>query len=215
MRIELQKKLVIGIEIDSEHSYIFCSGKSISLIPWGKEIEGKEKYTLLGWHPGRIIKTIFLEGKDSKIYGAVVPLDKKVDLKSLADYLKISKREASKLKLSKRLPYLQKAGAAGPFICDKDLSLVEKIIFEEEAYKGKVDFSYPGKSEVSIQMDYEDAIEMLLEKYYDKIEIGKISSSSTLEKRLFSLSPLIVGPDGFVCSSGAKSEDFDRRYFGR
>lgn len=187
----------------------------MSLILWGREVIGTEKPSLLSWDSSRIIKTLFFEDGGSKIYGVSLPLDKKIELKSLSDFFEISKRKASSMKLSKKLPYLQRPGSVAPFICDKDLSLVEKIVFDDLDFERFVDFSYPGKSEVSLQMKYSDAIEILLEKYYDKIKIGKLESKF-IEEKIYSSTPsLLFGPDGFICGPEAKSEDFDRRYFSR
>ena len=133
MRIKLYKKLIIGT-LSSHHSYIFTSGKDVKLKYWQREVSGKEKPELLGWETRRIIKTIFLQDGYPKIYGVVLPLDKRVETKSLSDYLEISKKKASRLSFAKTLPYSHKPGSIAPFICDKDLDLVGKIIFSQEEF---------------------------------------------------------------------------------
>lgn len=98
------------------------------------------------------------------------------------------------------------------------MELVDKIIFSKEAFTDCVDFSYPGRADISLHMKYQDVIDILEQRY------PKLVRTSELEYRVkfkpekidqTSTKRLIIGPDGFVCSDDAKSEDFDERYFRR
>ncbi len=160
--------------MDSEHSYIFDSKKDLRLIYWSREVFGKEKPELLGCDPRRILKTLFLQDGSSKIYGIVLPLDKRLETKSLADYLDISRKKASRLRFADTLPYLHKPGSIAPFICDKDFDLVSKIIFSQEKFEDFVDFSYPGRADISLHAKYEDAIHLLSEKYPGLIMVREL-----------------------------------------
>lgn len=157
----------------SEHSYIFSSSKPVSLFVWGSEVYGHEKPELLGWDYSRIIKTVFFQGEEG-LYGFVLPQNKKVDRKDIAETLGISKKKAARVKMSDVLPHKQVPGSCGPFICEKDLDLVEKIVFSSECFDREIDFSYPGRADLSLHMKYEDAISILRERYPEKIEVREM-----------------------------------------
>ena len=146
--------------ISESHSYI----DSAKLFFWRKHTEGSQKAELLGWHPDRIIKTVYLQ-KDDKIYGIVLPMPYKIKQKELSDVLKISKREAASLKFATTYPYMQMPHSMTPFIAQQDIILVEKILFADITFGDIVDFSYPGRSDISIHMKYEEAISILMQRY--------------------------------------------------
>lgn len=138
-------------------------------------MSGKEKPDILGWEQSRIIKTLFLQNGLPKIYGVVLPLDRRVNVENLADYLKIPKRRAKNLRLSQEIPYKHVVGAIAPFICDIDLNKIGKIIFSLETYlEDPVDFSYPGRKDLSLHMSYLDAFQILEKKYPSLVDIGMI-----------------------------------------
>ena len=100
-------------------------------------------------------------------------MDKRVKTEMIADALKVSKKKASRFKFASSLPYLHRPHSAGPFICDRDLGLVGKIVFSSETFSDVVDFSFPGRPDISIHTRYEDIIEILRSKYPSLIEEWK------------------------------------------
>ncbi|MBI2110472.1 YbaK/EbsC family protein [Candidatus Woesearchaeota archaeon] len=158
----------------STHIYLFNADKPIKILDWKRDVIGKEKPELLGWKPHRVIKTIFLQDRDSQIYGVVLPLDKRVETKGLAEILEIPRKKATRLHFAESLPYLHKPHATAPFICDQDRALVAKIVFSDYLFEEDVDFSYPGRIDLSLHMKYQDAIDILLQRYPTIIKIGKV-----------------------------------------
>jgi prolyl-tRNA editing enzyme YbaK/EbsC (Cys-tRNA(Pro) deacylase) len=146
--------------IYSEHNYI----DKKTLFYWKTTTLGSEKATILGWHEDRIIKTVYFQ-RDDKLYGVILPMPYRVKQKGLSDILEISKREAASLKLATTYPRMQQPHSMTPFICDEDVGLVEKVIFLGIQFTDYVDFSYPGRMDISIHMDYDDAISMLMNRY--------------------------------------------------
>ena len=93
----------------------------------------------------------------------------------LAVSLKMPKRAAKGLRLSETLPYLHKPHSVAPFICEKDLGLVSKIIFSfETLLDDPVDFSVPGRMDLSLHMAYFDAFKILEAKYPGVVEFGEV-----------------------------------------
>lgn len=125
---------------------------------------GSEKAGILGWHEDRIIKTVYFQ-REHKLYGVILPMPYRVKQKGLSDILEISKREAASLKFATTYPYMQQPHSLTPFICEKDIGLVQKIIFSDEKYDDVVDFSFPGRTDISIHVDYDKTISLLMEKY--------------------------------------------------
>lgn len=139
----------------------------MEFILWDGKYSAFEKQMYLDWGAERFAKTVyFTDGK--QLYGVVLSLDKKVDLKEIAEPLGLSKRQAAALKLSDRLPYSQMRHSAGPFISREDEDLVEKIIFMPMTEE-MVDFSFPGRMDLSIHVKYIAAAELMKEMYKDKI----------------------------------------------
>ncbi len=131
---------------------------------WGRLVTADEKMQLLGWTPKRIIKTVYFQ-MDRMIYGAVLPLDRRVKQIKLKEPLALSRKQAERLKLATTFPTTQQPHSLGPFIEKEDLGLVSKLIFTPIETEDLVDFTFPGRPDISLHMKYEDAYSIVKEKF--------------------------------------------------
>ncbi|PIN80608.1 hypothetical protein COV13_03320 [Candidatus Woesearchaeota archaeon CG10_big_fil_rev_8_21_14_0_10_32_9] len=131
----------------------------------------EQKQKILGWEESRFAKTLYFTDQQ-KIYGFILPMSEKIKLKDVAQYLGKSKKEAARMTLSEILPYRQERHSAGPFISEKDEQLVDKLIFLPFQTQESVDFTFPGRMDISIHITYMDAFSLLKEKYKDKVCYG-------------------------------------------
>jgi len=113
-----QKKCLIVVI--SSHGYILESDYSMKFIDWESDITGFEKQIYLNWSPSQFAKTVYFS-KGALIYGVVLPMDEKVILKDISDYLQLTKSKAKSMAISNLLPYGQMRHSAGPFISKKDI----------------------------------------------------------------------------------------------
>lgn len=131
---------------------------------WGRPVRGDEKPELLGWEPKRIIKTIYFQ-KDSTIYGVILPLDRRVKQSRLKDPLELSSKQVKRLKLATTFPIKQQPHSLGPFIEEEDLDLVGRLVFTPLETEDLVDFTFPGRPDISIHMKYKDAHDIVKSKF--------------------------------------------------
>ena len=140
----------------------------MKFIDWESDITGFEKQIYLNWSPSQFAKTVYFS-KGALIYGVVLPMDEKVILKDISDYLQLTKSKAKSMAISNLLPYGQMRHSVGPFISKKDIDLVYKILFMPMKELEKVDFSFPGRMDISLQIKYVDAYHLLKERYGNMI----------------------------------------------
>jgi len=132
----------------------------------------EQKQKILGWEDSRFAKTLYFTDQQ-KIYGFILPMSERIKLKDVAQYIGKSKKDAARMTLSEILPYKQERHSAGPFISDKDDALVDRLIFLPFQTQESVDFTFPGRMDISIHIKYLEAIKMIECMYSRKVLIIK------------------------------------------
>lgn len=138
-----------------------------------------EKAELLGWPVSRVVKALYFEDRGHTI-GVITPEGgriKTVDLLSSVPALELSRKEASRYRLAREMPYGMILGTGTPFPYESaveeggihELVVVDRPSLEDEL----VDISVGGKDKrISMHIQYGAIFRILRERFEDRVHKG-------------------------------------------